>query len=199
MFINGERVPIWYASPCPIIHWSILHKQHLIFFYHHVQEANVPVSYVYFFINGKDNPSDVLRKYWIYIIIRRTSYGEQVNMMVGHNYRWRIQQQHKLMLASTCIIILALVLTMLVVQLIRHIFDTATQQLTVPVLRIIIPTISEPLHHTQHVNLFNPHMVRHLSSILVSTNDQIQEEVYKTKSFSFSFIFCIRWDWRVRL
>ena len=34
--------------------------------------------------------------------MRRTSYGEHANTMVGHNYRWKIQQAHKLMpLAST--------------------------------------------------------------------------------------------------
>ena len=135
----------------------------------------MPVSYVYSFINGKDNPPDILRKYWNYIVIGRTSYGEHMNTMVGHNYRWKIQQAHKLMpWASTRIIKLAV--TMLVIRLVRHIFDRATQQLTVPVLRIIVP-ISEPLHHTQHVNLFKPHMVRHLSSMIVSTNDQIQEVV----------------------
>ena len=61
--------------------------------------------------------------------------------------------------------------------MVRHIFDRATQQLTVSAMRIIVP-ISEPLNHTQHVNLCKPHMVRHLSSMIVSTNDQIQEGVY---------------------
>jgi len=115
----------------------------MIFFYHRVQEANVPVSYVYSFINGKDNPSDVLRKYYSYIVIRRTSYGEHtVNTMAGHNYWWKIQQAHKLMpLASTRIIVLASVIpeVVLMIQLVHHIIDRSSQQLTVPVLGIIVP------------------------------------------------------------
>jgi hypothetical protein len=102
----------------------------------------VPVSYVYSFVNGKDNPapSDVLSKYWSYNrIVRRPSYGEQVNAVVAYNYRRKIPQQHiTIPLASTRIIVVALVMTnlasdimqvVLMIQLVHHVVDRAAHNL----------------------------------------------------------------------
>ena len=43
---------------------SRLHKQHLMISYHYVREALATGEYVYCFMNGKYNPSDVLSKHW---------------------------------------------------------------------------------------------------------------------------------------
>jgi len=41
-----------------------LHKRHLMLSYHYVREALATGEYVYAFVNGKDNPSDILSKHW---------------------------------------------------------------------------------------------------------------------------------------
>ena len=41
-----------------------LKKRHLMLSYHYVREAIASGSYVYAFIKGKDNPSDILSKHW---------------------------------------------------------------------------------------------------------------------------------------
>ena len=43
---------------------SKLHKRHLMLSYHYVREALATGEYVYSFINGKANPSDILSKHW---------------------------------------------------------------------------------------------------------------------------------------
>ena len=43
---------------------SRLHKRHLMLSYHYVREALATGEYVYSFVNGKYNPSDVLSKHW---------------------------------------------------------------------------------------------------------------------------------------
>ena len=41
-----------------------LHKRHLFLSTHYVREAMATGQYVYSFVNGKNNPSDVLSKHW---------------------------------------------------------------------------------------------------------------------------------------
>jgi len=41
-----------------------LKKRHLMLSYHYVREAIATGSYVYTFIKGEDNPSDILSKHW---------------------------------------------------------------------------------------------------------------------------------------
>lgn len=41
-----------------------LHKRHLMLSYHYMREAFATGEYVYAFVNGKDNPSDILSKHW---------------------------------------------------------------------------------------------------------------------------------------
>ena len=41
-----------------------LHKRHLMLSYHYLREAMATGEYVYSFVNGKDNPSDILTKHW---------------------------------------------------------------------------------------------------------------------------------------
>ena len=41
-----------------------LHKRHLMLSYHYLREALATGEYVYSFISGKENPSDVLTKHW---------------------------------------------------------------------------------------------------------------------------------------
>ena len=43
---------------------SKLHKRHLMLSYHYVREALATGEYVYSFVNGKINPSDILSKHW---------------------------------------------------------------------------------------------------------------------------------------
>ena len=51
--VNGAQLPT-----------SKLHKRHLMLSYHYVREALATGEYVYAFVNGKDNPSDILSKHW---------------------------------------------------------------------------------------------------------------------------------------
>jgi len=43
---------------------SRLHKRHLMLSYHYVREAMATGEYVYAFIKGSENPSDILSKHW---------------------------------------------------------------------------------------------------------------------------------------
>jgi len=51
--VNGSSLP-----------QAKLHKRHLMLSYHYVREALATGEYVYSFINGKLNPSDILSKHW---------------------------------------------------------------------------------------------------------------------------------------
>jgi hypothetical protein len=51
--VNGAQLPT-----------SKLHKRHLMLSYHYVREALAAGEFVYAFVNGKDNPSDILSKHW---------------------------------------------------------------------------------------------------------------------------------------
>jgi len=41
-----------------------LHKRHLMLSYHYVREALATEQYLYSFVSGKNNPSDILSKHW---------------------------------------------------------------------------------------------------------------------------------------
>jgi len=43
-----------------------LQKRHLMLSYHYMREAIATGEYVYAFVNGKDNPADILSKHWSY-------------------------------------------------------------------------------------------------------------------------------------
>ena len=43
---------------------SRLHTRHLMLSYHNVREALASGAYIYAFIKGEANPSDVLSKHW---------------------------------------------------------------------------------------------------------------------------------------
>jgi hypothetical protein len=45
---------------------SRLHKSHLMLSYHYVREAIASGNYAYVWLNGKDNPADILSKHWGY-------------------------------------------------------------------------------------------------------------------------------------
>ena len=45
---------------------SKLHKRHLMLSYHYIREALATGEFVYSFVNGKSNPSDILSKHWSY-------------------------------------------------------------------------------------------------------------------------------------
>lgn len=51
--VNGASIPE-----------AKLHKRHLMLSYHYLREALATGEYVYSFVNGKDNPSDILTKHW---------------------------------------------------------------------------------------------------------------------------------------
>jgi hypothetical protein len=45
---------------------SKLHKRHLMLSYHYVREAIASGNYAYVWLNGNDNPADILSKHWAY-------------------------------------------------------------------------------------------------------------------------------------
>jgi len=58
----GDNKPIVNTTSKP---HGKLHKRHLMLSYHYVREALATGQYLYSFVSGKNNPSDILSKHWL--------------------------------------------------------------------------------------------------------------------------------------
>ena len=71
---------------------SKLHKRHLMLSYHYIREALATGEFVYSFVNGKSNPSDILSKHWSYNdvwpMLRPLLFwkGDTTNMLRDHEH-----------------------------------------------------------------------------------------------------------------